>query len=98
MYPDLYKGLVLKQEDLGKYEMPLVGFDVKVVIPDSQISLPVMTEGKKVMVNFIMVNAFSPYIAILGRSWIHAMAAMPSTLHMKVKFPTKDGIAVVKGN
>ena len=27
MYPDLFKGLRLKNEDLSKYDMPLVGFD-----------------------------------------------------------------------
>jgi len=63
-----------------------------------QISLPIMNEGKEVMVNFIVVNAFSPYTAILGRTWIHAMGAMPSTLHIKVKFPTKVGVAVVRGD
>ena len=34
MYPNLYKGLGLKPEDLSKYDTPLVGFDGKVVIPE----------------------------------------------------------------
>ena len=33
MYPDLYKGLNLKPEDLITYDSPLVSFDGKVVIP-----------------------------------------------------------------
>ena len=33
MYPDLFKGLRLKKEDLLKYDTPLVGFDGRVVIP-----------------------------------------------------------------
>ena len=33
MYSDLFKELELKNEDLSKYGMPLVGFDGKVVIP-----------------------------------------------------------------
>lgn len=98
MYPDLYKGLGLKPEDLAKYDMPLVGFDGKVVVPEGQISFLVMIEGKEVMVNFIVVNAFSPYIVILGRPWILAMGAVLSALHMRTKFPTKDGIAMVKGD
>ena len=52
-------------------------------------------EGKEVMVTFIVVRSFSPYTAILGRLWIHAMGAVLSTLHVKVKFPTEQGIAVV---
>ena len=41
MYPDLYKGLNLKPEDLTAYDSPLVSFDGKVVIPMGQIRLPV---------------------------------------------------------
>ena len=33
MYPDLYKGLNLKSEDLTAYESPLVSFKGKTVIP-----------------------------------------------------------------
>ena len=68
------------------------------VVSEGKISLPIMNEGKEVMVNFIVVNAFSPYTSILGRSWIHAMGAVPSTLHMKVKFLTEVGVAVVRGD
>jgi len=32
IYPDLYKALGLKSEDLTKYDMPLLGFDKKMVI------------------------------------------------------------------
>ena len=32
MYPDLYKGLNLKPEDLTSYGSPLLDFDAKVVI------------------------------------------------------------------
>ena len=67
IYPNLYKGLGLKPKDLMKYDTPLVGFDGKVVIPKRKILLPVMTERKEVMVNFIVVNAFSLYTTILGQ-------------------------------
>ena len=78
--------------------MPLVSFDGRVVIPEGQISLPVNMEGKEVMVTFIVVRSFSPYTAILGRPWIHAMRVVPSTLHVKVKFPTEQGVAIVRGS
>lgn len=75
-----------------------MGFNGKVVMPKGQIKLSIVTEGKEVEVNFMVVNAFSPYIAILGRPWIHAIGAVPSTLHWKIKFPTEDGVAVVQTN
>ena len=89
MYSDLFKGLGLKNQDLAKYDSPLVSFDGRVVISQGQISLPMSMEGKEVIVTFIVVNSFSPYMAILGRPWIHAMGVIPSTLHMKVKFRTE---------
>ena len=95
MYPNLYKGLGLKPKDLSKYDTPFLGFDGKVVTPEGKIKLRVVTEGREVEVNFIVVNAYSPYTAILGCPWIHSMRAVPSTLHQKIKFLTKDGVAVV---
>ena len=41
MYPDLYKGLSLKQEDLSSYDYPLVSFEGKIVIPKGMIKMPV---------------------------------------------------------
>ena len=41
MYPNLYKGLNLKPEDLNKYNSPLVGFDGRTIIPKGMIKLPV---------------------------------------------------------
>ena len=34
MYPDQFRGLGLKNEDLSKYDLPLVGFDGRMVIPE----------------------------------------------------------------
>ena len=67
MYPDLFRRLGLKNDDLSKYDTPLVGFDGRMVIPKGQISLPINLEGKEVMVTYIVVNSFSPYTVILGR-------------------------------
>ena len=81
MYPDLYKGVNLKLEDLTTYDSPLISFDGKVVIPNGQIRLPVQAGSEVVEVNFIMVDTFSPYTAIMGRPWLHALGAISSTLH-----------------
>ena len=39
MYPDLYKGLNLKSENLTPYSSPLVSFEGKLIIPKGQIRL-----------------------------------------------------------
>ena len=87
MYLYLYKGLNLKIEDLGEYESPLVRFDRRMVIPRVMIRLPVKAKDEEVEVNFIVVEAYSPYTAILVRPWLHAMGIVSSTLHLKVKYP-----------
>ncbi|XP_065619662.1 uncharacterized protein LOC136063349 [Quercus suber] len=67
MYPDLYKGLNLKPEELTPYSSPMVSFDGKVVIPKCQIRLPVQTGSKVVEVDFIVEDAYSPYTAIVAK-------------------------------
>ena len=41
MYPDLYKGLRLKPEDLMPYNSSLMSFDGKLAIPKGMIRLPI---------------------------------------------------------
>ena len=81
MYPDLYKELNLKSEDLMAYESPLVSFERKTVIPKDQIRLPIQTNLEIVEVDFIVVDSYSPYIAIVARPWLHALGVVSSTLH-----------------
>ena len=57
----------MKSENLTAYSSPLVSFEGKMVIPKGQIRLPVQTGPDVVEVDFIVVDAFSPYTAIMGR-------------------------------
>ena len=41
MYPDLYKGLNLKPEDLERCDSPLMGFDGRMMVLRGMIRLPV---------------------------------------------------------
>jgi len=81
MYPDLYKWLNLKPEDLTTYDSLLLGFDGKVVVPKGQIRLPMQTGSKVVDVDFIVVDAYSPYTTIVERLWLNALGAISFTLH-----------------
>ena len=90
MYPNLYKGLNLKPEDLTAYESPLVSFEGKTVIPKCQIRLPIQTDSEVVEVDFIVVDSYSPYTAIVARPWLHALEAVSFTLQQKVKYPSED--------
>ena len=59
--------LNLKPEDLTAYDSPLATFNGKVVIPKGQIRLPVQVGSEVVKVDFIVVDAYSPYMAIMAR-------------------------------
>ena len=80
MYPDLYKGLNLKPENLIAYDSPLVSFEGKTVTPKGQIRLPIQIGSEVVEVDFIVVDAYSPYTVIVDRPWLHALGAVSSTL------------------
>ena len=67
MYPNLYKGLNLKAEDLMPYSSPLVSFERKIIILKGQVRLPVYTGSEVVEVDFIVVDTYSPYTAIVAR-------------------------------
>ncbi|XP_030939963.1 uncharacterized protein LOC115964865 [Quercus lobata] len=98
MYPDLYKGLRLRPEDLTTYDSPLVSFEGKTITPKGQIRLPIQTGSDIVEVDFIVVDAYSPYTAIVARLWLHALGAVFSTLHQKVKYPSEGRVKEVIGD
>ena len=98
MYPDLYKGLSLKPENLTTYSSPLIGFEGKMVVPNGQIRLLVQASTDVVEVDFIVVDAFSPYTAIMGRPWLHSLGTVSSTLYQKVKYPSRGQVLEIVGS
>ena len=98
MYPDFYKGLSLRAKDLTPYSSPLVSFEEKVIISKGQIRLPVQTGSETVEVDFIVMDAYSPYTTIVARPWLHILGAVSSTLHQKIKYPSKGKIEEILGD
>ena len=47
--------------------------------------------------DFIVVDAYSPYIAIVARPWLHALGVVSSTLYLKVKYLSGDQIEKLVG-
>ena len=48
-------------------------------------------------VNFILMDTYSSYTAIVGRPWLHTLGAVTSSLHQKVKFPSGDQVLKIRG-
>ena len=45
----------------------MVGFDGRIMVPLGMVKLPMYTGSKVVQASFIVVDAYSPYTAILAR-------------------------------
>ncbi|XP_062170531.1 uncharacterized protein LOC133876266 [Alnus glutinosa] len=80
----------------------LQGFAGEKVLPLGSIDL-LMTAGtyprqKVILVKFLIVDKVSAYNAIIGRTALNDLKAVTSTPHLSMKFPTEEGVEVVKGD
>jgi len=58
-----------------------------------------MQVGSEVVeVDFIVVDAYSPYTTIVARPWLHAMGAVSSSFHLKVKYPSRGQVEELVGS
>ena len=56
------------------------------------------TNSEVMEVDFIIVDAFSPYITIVARPWLHTLGVVSSTLYQKVKYPSEGQIKEILGD
>ena len=92
MYHDLYKKLGLGGTNLTRFASLVFSFSRESIIPREKTTLPVLAGLINLQTEFLVVQASSPYNAIMGRDWLHRMKTVPSTLHQKLRFPTIEGI------
>ena len=75
-----------------------MSFEGKVIVPKGQIRLPMQTGSETVEVDFIVIDAYSPYTAIVARPWLHTLGAVSSTLHQRIKYPSRGQIEEILGD
>ena len=75
-----------------------MSFEGKVIIPKGQIRLPMQTGSETVEVDFIVVDVYTLYTAIVARPWLHTLEAVSSTLHQKIKYPSEGQIEEILGD
>ena len=88
----------LGESNLTEFTSLVFGFSGESTVPLEKTTLPVLTGPINLQIEFIVIQAPSPYNAIIGRGWLHRMKAIPLTLHQKLRFPTKDGVMEVNGD
>ncbi|GKB99068.1 reverse transcriptase domain-containing protein, partial [Tanacetum coccineum] len=92
------------KETLQPPTTPLIGFAGQSLWPLGVITLPLTMYdyngrgSKTIVVEFMVVQAPSPYNAILGRPGMKKLGAIASTIHALIKFPIQSGITTVRGD
>ncbi|KAG7533327.1 Integrase catalytic core [Arabidopsis thaliana x Arabidopsis arenosa] len=95
LFYDVFKKMGHLDSELQGKKIPLTGFSGETTFSLGTIQLPTIARGVRKLTNFIVVDKVAPFKAILGRPWLHAMKAVPSTYNQCLKFPSNKGVATV---
>ena len=76
----------------------LSGFNGSTTLTVADITLSVKAGPVTQQVWFSMVEDLGPYNAIVGRTWLHAMKAIPSTYHQTISYLTAYGQVDLQGS
>ncbi|GKV34408.1 hypothetical protein SLEP1_g42783 [Rubroshorea leprosula] len=102
LYWSCFQKMQLNPSSLQKYEGPIYGFDNQPVLVEGVITLPIYVGSeprfRMASVSFLVVKMESAFNAILGRATLCELKAVISQPHLCMKFPTPQGVGVLKGN
>ncbi|GKV16374.1 hypothetical protein SLEP1_g27025 [Rubroshorea leprosula] len=102
LYWSCFQKMQLNPSSLQKYEGPIYGFDNQPVPVEGVITLPIYVglepRFRMASVSFLVVKMESAFNAILGRATLCELKAVISQPHLCMKFPTPQGVGVLKGN
>ncbi|GKV26836.1 hypothetical protein SLEP1_g36061 [Rubroshorea leprosula] len=111
LYWSCFQKMQLNPNSLQKYEGPIYGFDNQPVPVEEVITLPIYVgfelHLRMASVSFLVVKMESTFNAILGRATLCELKAVISQAvisqavisqpHLCMKFPTPQGVGVLKG-
>lgn len=99
IFSDVLRKMGLDNAKLEPVHTPLIGFRGSEVTSQDTIELPVSIRDeprrRTLMVKFLVVDTPFAYNVILGRPGLNLFRAIVSTYHLKLKFPTRNGIGEV---
>ncbi|GKU96421.1 hypothetical protein SLEP1_g9660 [Rubroshorea leprosula] len=102
LYWGCFQKMQLNPSSLQKHEGPIYGFDNQPVPVEGVITLPIYVGSeprfRMASVTFLVVKMESAFNAILGRATLCELKAVVSQPHLCMKFPTPQGVGVLKGN
>ena len=102
IFASAFDKLGIGREKLEPVNTYLCGFSGERVLPLGSIQL-VLTFGDPpfqatTKVRFLIVDAPSAYNMLLDRPSLNTLRAIPYAYHMVIKFPTANGVGMVRGN
>ena len=102
IFASAFDKMGIRREKLEPVNAHLLGFFGEKVLPLGSVQL-VLTLGDPpcqatTTIKFLIVDAPSAYNMLLGRPSLNAIRAIPSAYHMVVKFPTENGVGMVRGD
>ena len=102
IFASAFDKIGIGREELEPINAYLRGFSGERVLPMGSVQL-VLTLGDPpcqatITVRFLIVDAPSTYNMLLGRPSLNAIRAIPSAYHLVIKFPTTNGVGMVRGN
>ncbi|KAK8683846.1 hypothetical protein V6N13_039892 [Hibiscus sabdariffa] len=90
------KKLPIDNTHMKPYQNTVRAFDGTQREVIGKIEVPLMIGPSEYEVDFIVMDIKPTYSCLLGRPWIHAAGAVPSTLHQKLKFVIDGKLVTIK--
>ncbi|KAK3039686.1 hypothetical protein RJ639_027027 [Escallonia herrerae] len=102
LFEEAFSQMKISRERIRPVSSPLYGFTGASVPVEGVIPLTVVAGSYPLQatqsIDFLVVKIKSAYNGILGRAGLNKLQAIASTFHLCIKFPTPNGIGVVKGD
>ncbi|XP_026434037.1 uncharacterized protein LOC113331552 [Papaver somniferum] len=98
LFYDTFKRMELNDEQLISSYHTIYVFNGAPTKPLGDIVLQINAGPMKIDTRFSVVDAPSPYNAIIGRRWVHKLKGIASTYHQCLRFPSPEGIMEIKGD
>ena len=93
-----FKHMRVPIDHLSSAGRVLSGFNGATTLTVGDIAFPVRAGPVTQQILFSIVEDLGPYNAILGRTWLHAMKAIPSTYHQTISYLIASGQVDLQGS
>ena len=102
IFASTFDKMGIGREKMEPVNAHLLGFSEEKVLPLGSVQL-VLTLGDPpcqatTTIKFLIMDAPSAYNMLLGRPSLNAIRVIPSVYHMVIKFPTENGVGMVRGD